>query len=249
VRPRFGIRTRLRKMLDIKVEPFDPYLKDVALDSHTFTFFFATPQARDWYDPLKSYARLEYDWVLKNVNLQNQKIIDAGAHHGQYTVVFAVGAEGNSEIVAVDAVDSNCDIVRVNLCLNHAKARIERCAVSISNAPVSFTPVSNGHIVSEGGILRPAKRLPDIMPDATIVKLDIEGAEFDVLPDQIDEMRHVHTWIVEIHPYGGQNPEQLIDLLVQRDFKILWVNRDLNRVEPYPTGTVWHSHTTIFAVQ
>jgi len=45
---------------------FVPYITTVDLNTARFRFH-ATPEAREWYDPLKPYARLEYGWVLENV--------------------------------------------------------------------------------------------------------------------------------------------------------------------------------------
>ena len=87
------------------------------------------------------------------------------------------------------------------------------------------------------------------MADATVAKLDIEGTEFDVFPEQMDEMPLVHSWIVEIHPSSGKDPEAIIQAFRKRDFDILWVNREKNIVEPYVDGSSWTSHTTIFAVK
>lgn len=135
------------------------------------------------------------------------------------------------------------------MALNKARAKIEQCAVSDLDGTVLFSFGSNGRIVAKGGQTKPSKRLPTIMKDATIVKLDVEGAEFVILPDQIDEMQEVHSWIVEIHPSADRNPEALISLFRARDFKLMWVNRDDTSVEPYPDGASWKSHTTVFALR
>ena len=93
-------------------------------------FFFATSQASEWYDPLKPYAKLEYEWVIQNIPLKNQAIIDAGAHHGQYSVVFALGAEHASQLISVDPHPMNCLLTEINLLLNQAKPQIEQSAVA-----------------------------------------------------------------------------------------------------------------------
>jgi len=247
---RFGIRTKIRSLLakGTAYQEFAPYIKTLPISGCPCKFFYGTPQAKAWYDPLKPYAKAEYDWVVENIDLKNQKIIDGGAHHGQYSVVFAVGSGHTSEVISVDPVSSNCALIEVNMALNGAKAKIEQCAISDSDGFVLFSFGSNGRIVSKGGQRKPSKRLPTIMKDATIVKLDVEGAEFIILPDQIDEMPGVHTWIVEIHPYSGRNPCVLIDLFRRKGFRLLWVNRERTLVEPYPDSASWESHTTVFAV-
>jgi FkbM family methyltransferase len=230
-------------------QDFEPYIKEVSLKSLSFRFFYGTSQAREWYDPIKPYAALEYDWVIANVPLQNQKIIDAGGHHGQYSVVFALAAQQTADIVVVDPMDSNCALIEVNMKLNHADCRIEMCAVSTSNEPVHFLAQSNGRIVDAGGVVKPAKRLVDIMADATVVKLDIEGAEFAVLPEALQSMTKVHSWILELHPGIDRNPDTLAQLLAQKGFTLHWVNYQTLVVEPYILGSVWPRHGTLFAQQ
>ena len=68
-----------------------------------------------------------------------------------------------------------------------------------------------------------------------------------VLPAAIDAMSDVHTWIIEIHPGKERNPQDIIDEFLRRGFSALWVNRDMNCVEPYPgEAACWKSHTTVF---
>lgn len=248
---KFRIITKIKSLLRRNTysrEEFEPYIKNLPVEGCPCRFFYGTPQAKEWYDPLKPYAKAEYDWVVENIDLKNQKIIDGGAHHGQYSVVFVVGSGLTSEVISVDPMSSNCALIEINMVLNGAIAKIEQCAISDSDGFVLFSMESNGKIVSNGGQLSPSKRLPTIMKDATIVKLDVEGAEFIILPDQIDEMSSVHTWIVEIHPSSNRDPNVLIDLFRSRNFELLWVNREKGFIEPYPDSASWKSHTTVFAL-
>ncbi len=244
------IRNQLHKSNYFQqISAFSPYIKELSVNGKVFRFFFATPEASSWYDPMKPYATAEYEWLLNHVNLRQQKIIDAGAHHGQYTIVFALGGQKSSQIVAVDPFPSNCAIIEANLAINNFQAQVSQCAVSNSNSQVQFSNRSNGHIVENGGVSVPSKRLASILPDATIIKLDIEGAEFSVLPEQIDDLPSCHTWIVEVHPGANRTPEVLTNAFKKRGFSVFWVNRHRLVVEPYPQSALWDIHTTIFAVR
>lgn len=240
-----------------EAKKFVPYTTTVALNTAAFKFFHATPEAREWYDPLKPYARLEYDWVLENVALAGRNFLDAGAHHGQYAV--AVGAAfRDCRVVSVDPLLENLHITEVNMRLNGLQPELVQCVASNHTGEVRFTnpddlPGSNGRIVEGGGVAVPSRRLADIMPGAHVVKLDVEGEEFEIIPAQLDEMAQVDTWIVEVHPFSHQardkHPDALIGEFTRRGFQVLWVNRDKNIVEPYQPGTHWAIHSTIFAVR
>jgi hypothetical protein len=76
-------------------------------------FHFFNQEARDWYDPLKVYTLLEYEWVRDNCKLDGATVIDAGCHHGNYAIVFKPAF-----VIAVDNVMSNCNFAKSNMALN-----------------------------------------------------------------------------------------------------------------------------------
>lgn len=209
-------------------------------------FFFATPEARDWYDPVKPYTQLEYEWVEKNLDLKNELVVDVGTHHGHYSLLLA--SMEPKRLVCVEAVESNCAIAEVNLSLNGFDPVIRHCAITTVNGKVQFTADSNGRVVDRGVIEVTGIRLPAMEPKATVIKLDIEGEEFKVLPDQIDEMKEAHTWIIEIHPWKTRDPHQLLPLLAER-FDVRWVNRKTMRVEKYPENADWSAHSTVICTR
>ena len=221
---------------------FRPYIKPFRVGRHAMRFFFATPEATAWYDPVKPYTQLEYEWVAKNLDLSKELVVDVGTHHGHYSLVLA--SMQPKRLVCVDAVESNCAIAEANLSLNGFDPVIRHCAITTTNGKVQFTADSNGRVVERGVIEVNGIRLPSLEPDATVVKLDIEGEEFKVIPDQIDEMKKAHTWIIEIHPWKTRDPQKLMPELTKR-FDVQWVNRASMTVEPYPDDADWSVHSTV----
>ena len=43
-------------------------------------FFFATAEAGSWYDPVKPYTQLEYEWLAANLDLREDIVVDVGTH-------------------------------------------------------------------------------------------------------------------------------------------------------------------------
>lgn len=78
-------------------------------------FEYCNDEATAWYDPLKPYTLLEYEWVRDNLKLDGETVIDAGCHHGNYAIVFKPAF-----VIAVDNVVSNCNICKKNMALNSA---------------------------------------------------------------------------------------------------------------------------------
>ena len=60
------------------------------------------------------------------------------------------------------------------------------------------------------------------MPEATVIKLDVEGAEFDVVPAQIDDLPRARVWIVEIHSGRGKDPNLILGAFRERAFELWW---------------------------
>ncbi|MFQ5447049.1 MAG: FkbM family methyltransferase [Saprospiraceae bacterium] len=244
-----SILQRVLKKINRRYFDFQPYKKKLEIKGIDAQFFYGTQQAQEWYDPLKPYALLEYEWVLQNIALEGENIADCGAHHGQYSVVFGAGAKNKGQLLAVDPMPMNCVLTEVNLLLNGLDGRIEQCAVTTKEGGIRFSNQSNGFISDRGSMVVPGKKLSTLMPDATVVKLDIEGHEFAMLPQALEELKSVHSWIIEVHPAAGRNPDELAGWLVEKGFTLNWVNREKNVVEPYQPGTRWHIHSTIFATK
>jgi hypothetical protein len=80
----------------------------------------------------------------------------------------------------------------------------------------------------------------------TVYKMDIEGAEFELMPQEIDDLPSVHTWIVEIHPNAG-DPNIIAGAFADRKFDLLKVDRERMIVRPYELGERWLTHATLIA--
>jgi FkbM family methyltransferase len=239
---------KLRDQVSHRVLDFRPYIRTLEIAGCPLRFFYATAQAASWYDPLSEKNRRELEWLIANVAAEGQKIIDAGAYHGLYTAVFAKISGEEGDVVAVDPLPSNGAVIEVNLALNGLRGRVEGCVVSNVDGEVGFSTASCGHMVSRGGTLRASRRLRSILPDATIVKLDIEGAEFEVVPAQIDELQATRTWIVEIHPGQGRDPATVLDAFRTRPFDLWWSHPSSGQIEPY-AGEPWTARTTLIAIR
>jgi FkbM family methyltransferase len=239
---------KLRSQLSDRLLDFKPYVKPLPIEGCPIRFFYATAQAASWYDPLKEKNRREIEWLIANIAPEGQKIIDAGAYHGLYCVVFAKAAGERGEVVAVDPVPSNQAVIEVNLAINGLRSRIEGCVVSNTDGAIGFSKRSCGHIVPHGGIRLPSRRLSSILPGATIVKLDIEGAEFEVVPAQIDDLPHARVWIVEIHPRRDRNPDLVLDAFRARPFDLWWGDPATGQIERY-RAQAWRNRATLIAIR
>ncbi len=240
---------QFRSQLADRFLAFKPSIDTLSVAGHDIRFLFATPQAVEWYRPLAPHLLAEFEWLAARIDGRSERIIDAGAYHGLYALVLNAAAGPESRLAVVDPVPSNCAIIEANLALNRAEARIVEAAVAETDGPVSFTASSCGRIDAGGTVTCDGLTLPSIMAEATVAKIDIEGAEASVLPAQIDAMGAVHTWIVELHPDFGVDPEPILALFADRGFELEYLDRDVGRVVPLDRSRPWSERTAFMATR
>jgi hypothetical protein len=216
---------------------FEPYIKPHGIGD--LRFFFATEEARNWYDPLKPYTKLEYEWVWKNVHFVENgnvgDIVDAGCHHGNYAVLFA--QQDGVRLHCVDCVKNFLDITEINLKLNEDVT--EGYGTDL-DGKIEYNLYH--HRLAKGAGFFSITEYDRI----DVYKMDIEGSEFELMPEEIDDFPTVHTWIVEIHPHAG-DPNVIAQAFADRGFELLKVDRERMVVRPYELGERWQTHATLIA--
>ena len=217
---------------------FDGFFKPHGIKN--YNFYFGTQEAVDWYLPLKPYTKLEYEWVIENVQLKGQRAIDCGSHHGNYAIILGEC----DHLTCVDPFMHNIQLTEHNLLINSMTAELVWGAVAKNRGVRKFEYRSNGRLSEDGSVDVEAYKMVDIDPLANIIKLDVEGAEFEILPDAITDMKHCNTWIIEVHQQYG-DPDEIAKAFAGWD--LLWVNRDKLAIEPYNIGAQWKTQATLIA--
>ncbi len=217
---------------------FEPYVIPLGLKGRYFRV--ENEQGKSWYDPMKWYTLLEYRWVVENVPLAGEHVIDAGGHHGHYSLVLA----GDNTLRIVEPHPDNLAIIKRNLAENELDAEVIEGAIAGEAGIRQFSGETNGRLVNCGAFAVDCWELDMIDPDAGIIKLDIEGGEYDIFPGAIDKMAKAHTWIIELHPQYG-NPNLICSEFLKRGYNALKVCRVHGKVEPYDINEPWETHATV----
>lgn len=241
--------SQLRSRLTDRLLTFRPSIEGFTVAGQEIRFLVATPQAEEWYVPPGPHLLAEFEWIAARIGGRDERMIDAGAYHGLYALVMGRASGPGSALAVVDPVPSNCAIVEANLALNGVRGEVVEAAVTVADGPVSFTADSCGRIDGAGRVTCAGRRLPSILPGATVAKIDIEGVEGAVLPAQIDEMPDVHTWIVELHPDLGVEPGPIVDLFARRGFALHRLDRAAAAVVPFSAGEPWSGRSTLMATR
>ena len=124
----------------------------------------------------------------------------------------------NARIVAFEPDPSIFDALEFNITsFDFRDVQLQQAAVWIENGTVDFLPEGgfSGRIErgGTGGLPVPAVRLRDWLDEPVdFLKIDIEGAEFDVVQDCADRLANVERMFIEYHSECDR-PQRFDELL------------------------------------
>ena len=158
----------------MSAECFEPYIIDHPIVPGR-KFVIGTKLGRSWYDPLSDAWRAELVWIKDNVDLgAGRNVLDGGCHHGMHTVTMA----GECNLLAMDIHRPNITMLEINTSINGLNVNYCHGAISHTDGMTMYNGQSIGMVTISGDerVPVPCVRIPTIMPDVNVVKLDIEGA-------------------------------------------------------------------------
>jgi len=142
-------------------------------------------------------------------------ILDVGANYGLAAIVLKRD-HPDARIVAFEADPAIADIAAENLrAAGVTDVTLVRAAAWTRAGTMRFSSEGSdgGRLGGEGGIDVPTVRLRDYLDrDVDLLKMDIEGAEVDVLLDCADRLHRVRNVVCEYHSYAGRS-QRLGELL------------------------------------
>ncbi|MDX2110990.1 MAG: FkbM family methyltransferase [Verrucomicrobiota bacterium] len=147
-------------------------------------------------------------------------IYDCGANIGTFTLFAACKFPG-AKLVCYEPDPDNLTLLKENLRRNNIKADIRSCGVWSQDGKLYYHPDNSitGRVdetVSAYPIPVEALR---IRAEKTWVKLDIEGAEYQVIPALMDQPHLPFYLSIEVHFYNVKG-QPLIQLLKDRGYTL-----------------------------
>lgn len=177
-------------------------------------------------------------WYLNNIPLKNETIADVGANVGAMSQFFWDNGKPRCRLVSIEPEPDNIKAIEKRI--RRAKTKrwsLKRCAVSNFSGHVDMKSFDGGFgrnsMVSSGGDRRVAcQPLAELVPGATVVKLDIEGHEYAVLPGALTAMPQVKVWAMELHMLPDHPLETTLTMFAEHGYELLGAGRQRDS----PTG-------------
>jgi FkbM family methyltransferase len=143
--------------------------------------------------------------------------VDIGAHIGTFTLLAAyaiLNAHNDGLVISVEPVSVNYVALLNNVMLNNVEKYVHpiRAAIASKSGLAEIEWIGR----NEKGRAMTMHEIVDIVngfySHIDLVKMDVEGAELDILTNNNDWLKHVNSMVMELHPqvYGlKQNIESL----------------------------------------
>ena len=159
---------------------------------------------------------------LNNVNLNNQKFYDIGANKG-VIIDFVNKHSKNTYIHGIEPHPNNIEILNrkfknnENITITHGAVNTYdgECYVGFETQQ-RVNGLLQGHVMNNNtndlqgrnwlqGCNVKSFKLDTFCKDATIIKMDIEGFEHEILPHALGKLTNTKVWLLEIHSWEDIN--------------------------------------------
>lgn len=209
---------------------FAPYVGEQEHRGRRFKFYVGDRVGEQWLRD--GWDWVEIDFLLDRVAEPGDRVLEAGAHHGEMMLLLAERIGQSGEMVSFEPVPLNADIVRANIALNGLEDRVTLVekAVGAATGRARITDESNAQIIggAEGGVDVDVTSLDDHADfRPTLLKIDVEGFEAEVLKGAQSILRSTPKLHIEVHPnplrrFGSSLDEVLS--LIGADRYDLWLH-------------------------
>lgn len=154
-------------------------------------------------------------------------ILDGGAHTGLASLYWST-RHPRAKVDAFEADPQIYKLLEANVReWKLSGVRAYNAALWSDDDGVRFSSSSDdsGHVSREEGVDVPSRALGDLLraTQYDLVKLDIEGAEFEVIESAAEDLHRASSWVIEIHNFPHREADwstgRLLDLFHQAGFE------------------------------
>ncbi len=211
---------------------FDP------LAIHTDGMHFSLPDAASFVWQYKDIFTDEN--YLFHTQTPEPIILDCGANVGS-SVMYFKHLYPNSQVIAYEADPLIARYLEQNVASNKLTGvQIVNKALWIHNQGIKMASegADGGGIFAQGQKQQlPSVRLRNELEKYThidMLKIDIEGAEYEVLADCADRLEHVAHLFIEFHSYMGESQRlaEILTIVTKAGFRY-FIRHEADRMQPF----------------
>lgn len=189
---------------DVLYRKFHPEHITLSIDDKTAQFH--TGMANQEYDFLSDFNH-EKQIIQKFINdlTTDDVVYDIGANVGLYSV-FSGKILNDGQIIAIEPQPAAVPILYKNLLLNCKDFKIFQIGASNRSGfgKIQVTPSSDADIDAKSGVNIPLNKISNLanspsLPDPTVAKIDVEGAEREVLEGFDSFLNDLDLLYIEVH--------------------------------------------------
>ncbi len=183
---------------------FQPYIEQVELAGVTFQFWVGNALGKEWYSPAQHAAFAEHTETARLVR-PGDRVLEIGAHHGFTAMLLSklVGEDGS--VLAVEPSPFNAMMVNAQIGLNNAtNCRVVQAAAADreGKARLSRDAVDERVTEASDGVEVPtltADELDSTLGPFNVLKIDVQGFEYQVLRGAAQMLRRRPKILLELH--------------------------------------------------
>jgi len=179
-------------------------------------------------------------WYVENLPLRGETLVDVGANVGALSQVFWDHGARTNQVVSIEPLPENVKAIEARIRASKAgkKWTVKKCAISAHNGSIALRRIraawgANAMVPRDDAGERievACRTLASLVPQATVVKIDVEGHEYAFLPQALAAMPKVKAWALELHCVDDEPLERTLQLLVDHGYRL--VGAGVKRADP-----------------
>jgi len=242
-----GITKKLNRLIDnpyskVNINWFsNKYLKHLPANQlHSHKLFNHPTLFYDGHEYLHGIKEIFIEQVYKQNFPEDAIVIDCGANIG-LSVIYVKHHCPSAKIIAFEPDNKNFELLNKNIqSHNLTNVELRKEAVWVEDTMISFKEEGTmGSKIEQsndpGNLLVKAVRLKNLLQTKIdFLKLDIEGAEYQVLADIKDDLKNVNNLFVEYHGLFNQSGELIEIFNMLRDAGFNFYIKEATSVYDHP---------------
>lgn len=176
-------------------------------------------------------------WYAELIPLREQLVVDVGANRGELSQFFFEQGAGTSEVLSIEPLAENVEAIAERIRrLGATRWRTAAVAASDHDGELVLTVARESGSGWNSVVRRdgredartrrvPCRRLSQLAPEATVVKLDVEGHEYVILEEALPRLERVHSWALELHSVPDRPLQQTLRRFAEHGFSLVAAGR------------------------